>query len=452
MDRNYDTNSGLIYDVAFHVYRCDQAGNTLIDFGERWGTVGAERRKRVSSGGPSLPEVEKPYLRWEQWVRPVRGKVQTHKGYAPETMVYKGNLSTLVFQTGDGGNMGVWPQWPPAYESDFPSYSYSDAPPGINPDLLSQAEVKALNKLRSKSGQADLDFGLWFGERKETAQLFEQVAKGILNLAKALARKDLRKSAEVVRDTFRVSVSAREERKRLARMEKFLRRETKRGLKSTKLTLALLHESVLAYNLGVAPLVSDLQTAHQRFLTGDLTSKMAVKAVSQHARVENGSKLRSLEGGQLRQLTTLARTHGYTVTLIAVPIQSVYADMSRLGFANPVNTSYQLIGGSFLLDYVVAMGPFLEACSVPMEFTFEQGSYTHRLISLIRTQVFSPMGKTTVGEYFINFTQRRVYDTFPVPIPPLSLKGKDLSFKQHVNAGLIALSDLKSLISPPKFR
>lgn len=451
MDRNYDTNSGFIYDVAFHVYRCDQVGNVLIDFGERWATVGAERRKRVSSGGPSLPEVEKPYLRWEQWVRPARGKVQTYKGYAPETMVYKGNLSSLAFQTGDGGHIGMWPTWPPAYEGDT-LYTYNDAEPGINPDLLSQAEVKALNKLRSKSGQADLDFGLWFGERKETAQLFERVAKGILGLAKALARKDLRKSAEVVRDAFRVASSPREEAKRLRRMEKFLRKETRRGLKSTKLTLALLHESILAYNLGVSPLVSDLETAHQRFLTGDLTSKMAVKAVSQHARVENGSKLRSFEGGQLRQLTTIARTHGYTVTLIATPIQSVYADMSRLGFANPVNTAYQLLGGSFLLDYVAAMGPFLEACSVPIEFEFEQGSYTHRLISLIRNQVWSPMGKTTAGEFFINYTRRRVYGSFPVPIPPLSLKGKDLSFKQHVNAGLIALSDLKSLTSPPKFR
>ncbi len=407
--------------------------------------------KRTPTGGEVKPEREKPFLNSSVKVDATRGTIWSQ---VEETRAYKwqGDLMSIVcgmngINNRDNLIMGM--NYPMHGEPQLVCPWASNAGAvSVNPDLLSQAEVKCLNKLRDKSGQADLDFGLWFGERKETAQLFAQGAVGILRLAQAIAKKNPAESARVLKDVFGVASSPKRERQRMARVERYLRREARNAPRTAARTLRGVEDAVLGYNLGVSPLLNDIQSAHQRLLTGDLTSKMAVKAVSRHSRQTQGEDPHNwrFKSFSVDANTTFAETHGYTVTLVALPIHSQRADMARLGLANPLNTLYQLTGLTFIVDYFLALGPYLESLTVPLEFEFVDGSWTQRIVRVVKFTVTSSLGTKAVGGWNQNHTQRRIYTKFPVPIPPLSLRGKDLSAKQTVNAGLIALKSFRQLV------
>lgn len=416
--------------------------------------IGSESvRKRSPSGGKALPEQEKPFQNTSVVIVHPQGSMRW-RGDDGKDYGIVGVVTTSRCCKPSAGSGGLyWTgeiEWPLRLDSDTGTVLYTGKSSDIksNVDLLSQAEVKALNNLRNRANhQNDVDAGLFWAERRETANLFRDGGVGLLNLARSIAQKDYARSARVLRDVFSVRTSANAEARRMARVERWLKGEAKRGGKTVKRTLAGVQDAVLAYNLGVSPLVGDLKKAHQAMLTGDLESKISVKSKGRHSSTLHDVMTRTCPTCKVTRITaTINRTHGYTVTIKATPTRSDLSKLARAGLTNPISLAYQATSLTFILDYWLALGDYLKALDIPVMFEFQQASYTHRVIQNITWLAESHGGRKAKGMSAINHTQRYVYSGFPKPIPPLSLKEDALTFKQALNTGLIALKEFQSLL------
>lgn len=387
--------------------------------------------QRAPSGGRELPHREKPYLHGRlNYIAPV-GITHPPGGDSLKT---EGHWVTNVgFDNSVFWAEGCFPNSPdPQHPPLRTAY-----PPPINPDLLSQAEVKALNGLAQKTEEIDLDVGVFYAERRETYDLFRKGAVGLAQLTRALRKADVAAARQVLMGTFRLG-KPKNERQWAAQVN--------RGVKGTRQLAELASSTALTWNLGVSPLLRDLDSASQRILRGDLSVTTAVKSTGRHSRVYND--VERIPMGPFRCESTNAVTHGYTVTLVASPIDSEVARLSRLGLTNPANIAYQATSLTFIVDYFVSLGDWLQALDIPRRFKFYEGSWTHRYTRLTTWRLTGAGAAMRPGRLEINYTRRRVYTTFPVAIPPLSLKGKDLSDKQVLNTGLVAISRVRGIIKP----
>lgn len=387
--------------------------------------------QRAPSGGRELPHREKPYLHGRlNYIAPV-GFTHPPGGNSLKT---EGHWVTNVgFDNSVFWAEGCFPNSPnPQHPPLRTAY-----PPPINPDLLSQAEVKALNGLAQKTEEIDLDVGVFYAERRETYELFRKGAVGLAQLMRALRKADVAAARQVLMGTFRLG-KPKNERQWAAQVN--------RGVKGTKQLAELASSTALTWNLGVSPLLRDLDSASQRILRGDLSVTTAVKSTARHSRVYND--VERIPMGPFRCESTNAVTHGYTVTLVASPIDSEVARLSRLGLTNPANIAYQATSLTFIVDYFVGLGDWLQALDIPRRFKFYEGSWTHRYTRLTTWKLTGAGASMRPGRLEINYTRRRVYTTFPAVIPPLSLKGKDLSDKQVLNTGLVAISRVRGIIKP----
>lgn len=397
-------------------------------------------RKRVPSGGKAKPYREKPFLHLSYELNKLSGEFR-HMASGGVYYDISGQMNFGTYNIRDGGNLFADMRVRSAQSVLIPGPTV-----GVNPDLLSQAEVKAYNQLKENSGAAAPEFGVWFGERRETAQLLEQAVFGVLNLARSIAQKDYRKSAQVLKDAFGVQATPKGERARQRRIERWLRREGRKAPSVARRTLASAEDAVLTYNLGVTPMLNDLKEAHIRLQTGDLTAKTYVKAVRRHSNLQQGQEVWRSNGGSTTQVTEYTALHGYTVTFRAMPAQTDIAMLNRLNLTNPAAVAFNLTRLSFILDYFVSVGDYLKALDVPLGFVWQQGSRTQVVRRHVKVELKSPGQKVARGNWRLAFVKRSLYTSFPVPIPPLSLKGKDLSFKQSLNTGLIGLKSLRSLL------
>lgn len=321
----------------------------------------------------------------------------------------------------------------------------SDGSTLLNPDLLSQAQVKCLNKMRAKDGQAtDFDVGVWFGERKETADLLRRGATGISDAAKAIARRDWCRTATAFNQAFGTAVSPAMERRRMRRVERWLKKEFGKIPSVAHWTCAQLNDAWLTYKLGLSPLLSDVDAALQRLKIGPTRESAFVRCSAQHSRTRDFRDQYS-PVSDVRMELLAYELHGYTSTFVAAPTVTALNLLSRLGLTNPAYTTWQLTRASFVVDYWIAIGDFLKALNVSQEFEFIDGSYTQRIIRNTNLVVTSPGGRTMKGMTSLNHIQRTVVSSFPMLIPPLSFKGKDLSVSQAVTSSLLSLQFLKEL-------
>lgn len=398
-------------------------------------------RKRIPTGGErTIPDKEKPFTNVVLTVQYPTGSLWVYQDLVYQRL-YQGVFGNNSFAV-QGGTLHCNMQYPYGVNGNLPASSV-----GINPDLLSQAEVKALNKLRDKTEAADVDFGLWYAERHETLSLFKTGAIGIRDLAFAIARKDLRKSVAVLKDAFGVSVSAKAERKRHQRLERWLKKELRKAPTTAYRTMKHMEDMTLTYNLGVSPLLKDLKAAHQALLRGTLPERMRLKAVSLHSRSRQDVEVVKFGSTYPTEITTtFVEQHGYTVTLIAQPLNTEVAKLQRLGLTNPPALLYQATRLTFILDYFYALGPYLDAMTIPLGFEWIDGSWTQRVVRNVTFTAKSPFDNVMRGRHSLMSTKRTVYKQFPVPIPPLSLREKFLNEKQALNTSLIALKSFRSLV------
>lgn len=445
----------MIYDVAVPMNLSFRAhtGSLITS------RIDVSRDVKHSTDGPKPkpPLPERPYLRQKLRIQPFTGRLMQFQNEY-DFIVWEGSCLNQNF------NMG---QVPGSYnpnlslvlESPYCRYDGSLPAVLINPDLLSQCETRCMNALRSKSGQDNLDFGTLYAERHETVDLFRKLAKGALNLATAVKHGRIGDTVEVLRDSFGVVTSYAREGKRLRKLQQSVAdtlqkqagiASSRRGIKPSQALVSVgenMANAYLEYNLGVAPTASMFDDAYRRLLTGDLTAKSQIKARSRYGKNPlpwvDSSTINHFRGQVKIERRGIVRDE-YQVTIFATPIDSIEADMARLGLTNGAYASWQGFGGSFIIDHWIAVGDYLQVLTIPREFEFNKGSWSRRVHDFIHVDVSSPSGKLTAEAQFKHF-ERKVYEDFPVPIFPLSLRAKDLEDKQIVTESLIALTKVKTV-------
>lgn len=400
------------------------------------------RRERVPSGGRALPKREKPFTNGTLIVQFPSGPLVR---YFPDHGIYHhstGPLSNVFTMRDSGKSLTGTLEFPMGGDKTPRADLGSIYPPGVNPDLLSQTEVKALNKLRGKSVEDQLNFGLVWAERHETVGLFKDGAEALLGLALALKRGKATEALDLLISEFRVN-------RNISRKQEL--RMMRNAIRASGRLLERMSSVVLTWNLGVSPLLQDLESASQLLKTGLLTKDWDIKSVARYSRTTNDVDRTSWPSTGVSSETTLAENHGYTVTLVAAPRLTTAALLSNLGLTNLPSLAYQATSLTFIVDYFYALGPWLDALLVPGDFEFKEGSWTQKVERVVTQSIRSSAGLIK-GNYVLNYTRRKLYNTFPVPLPPLSLRERTLSEKQLLNTGLIALNKLKDLLSSPTLK
>jgi len=392
---------------------------------------------------------QQPYTNTEAMLHVPRGTVNAYvkSGSREYRMSFSGAIGMTFIQGFDGSMV------PSAFGGSvksFPMFHHK----GVNPDLLSQAEVKCYNKLDQFSPEREqkVDVSVAVGERRETARLLKDCALGILNLAKVVSGFSSRSGrwefglADAMRESFGVNVHPAELRRRYRRRLQKLSGPRKSEILKGALTASLVADLWLTYKLAYTPLMSELGNA-----ISAVTQKVADRdaytyTVSARHYVQRGSMAtRPIDyrssGVQEFYVTEL---HGYTVTFVAAPSKRDMDRMAQLGLDNPLATAYELTTLSFVLDYFVNLGNFLEALNVPKRFEFIDGSWTQRIVRQYSTVFIGPEAKAR-GHASLDHTQRKVYSTFPVPIPPLSLSDRDLTAAQFLTLASLAVVKIRKL-------
>lgn len=398
----------------------------------------AVREREPTLGDPDRKK-EKPFINGTLQVRFPSGAIHRQEGYYLQT--FEGPLSGVYGMDGNQFNgslqypmLSTYPKVPPAV---------NQYPPGISPDLLSQAEVRCLNKLKGRGVDTTLDFGLVWAERAETIRLFGDAVGATLRLAIALKQGKAAEALDIIRDDFRAWFTGDE--RSLRRKLRSFRKEVKRGARTSAQLVEQLKSACLVWNLGVSPLMADLSAASELLQNGLLTRDFNVRSVSSYGRQIND--VEQTEHGQGYVSTqTISDAHYYTVVLVAAPSFSDAALLEALGLTNPAALAWQVTSKTFIVDYFLSVGPWLESLSVPRMFYFHDGSWTQSVKRIMTLRLEGTAGKSTLGNLVLNYARREVLGEFPIPLPPLSFREHTLKDKQLLNTGLVALNTLQSLL------
>lgn len=224
-----------------------------------------------------------------------------------------------------------------------------------------------------------------------------------------------------------------------------------RGLVKEVLRGALISSLIadiwLSYRLGISPLMSELGGAYnitqqEPYDIDKYTFKVSARHFRQRQSIAYGPL--DYRGGK-GQSFSCQELHGYTCTLVASPMSGEIDRAAQFGLDNLPATAWELTTLSFVVDYFVSIGNFLEALNVPKRFEFVDGSWTQRISRSYDSILVGP-GTKASGAAFCSHTKRTVYTTFPVPIPPLSLNGQDLTVERFLTMASLAVVKLRKFI------
>lgn len=419
-----------------------------------------EIRKVVRDSSSPTTRNEKPYTRMVSIAKlPTGGLYYGHKSNGRHYYA-KGELGDTYFQGGINATMG-FPYSSPKYTPGLTSWP-------LNPDLLSQAEVKAYMALRKLYKELDAssyqEAGLFYAERKETASLFRDAVHAFGRFVSGVRSMSARDVVRAIKD-FGVDVKPRNLWKRVKRELQLMRQRLGRGngpsrqrgeaflSKTAYETLKTSNRLVLAYKLGVTPLMQTLDGAYLGLLqtVADPTS-LLIKGKGWVTRHENEYEETTLSRGFVTVKQRANCLLRYGCVLVARPSDTDLARLERLGVANPVSLLAEVTSCSFFLNYFYPILDYLKAVGTPMAFEFVDGSYSKKVsrIQDSRYESTSWNGKAlATGNWTHVEYVRKVYGTFPVPIPPLSLRGQDLSVNQALVSTSLILEKSRKILGLP---
>jgi hypothetical protein len=214
----------------------------------------------------------------------------------------------------------------------------------------------------------------------------------------------------------------------------------------------MFNDAILTWNLGISPLLNDADKTYNALrydLPLDPTS-LLIKAKGWVAKQDVDSEKFVTNSGGTVCTSRVNSFVKYTSVIIARPSISDMALLERLGLANPVSLAAELTTLSFLVNYFWGILDYLKATSTPMAFEWYDGSWSLRVSHLQWLDVASSSesgNRKATGRWVHSEYTRKVYSTFPIPIPPLSFKSGQLTDRQAVNTAAIVWSKVRKALS-----
>jgi hypothetical protein len=320
--------------------------------------------------------------------------------------------------------------------------------PGDNqpsPSLVEDRNI-VLNKLLTKTRGKDVDLGIALGEFRETASLFEQtvlkVVVGVGQLRKGNASGALRTLLGTVkRDSLGKPRIERATEKRINDVVRgnpvsgSIRRDTRRGLqvsgsKNDSITDVLKGPAgiQLAITFGIRPLVNDVANAVNRLQRGyqGYPEKSVVRSGKE-------SQIRGVHSGPGGNNSwSFEATMKTKAKITFVVTNPVFKTLDEVGFLNPLSVAWELVPFSFIVDWFVPIGTFLENVVPPQGVSFVDGYLSQKIEGSFSSRTDYDFGADTWHTHCSGtevYKRRIVLADFPkynLVVPDLSLSSEKI--------------------------
>lgn len=279
--------------------------------------------------------------------------------------------------------------------------------PSVSSNTISRAETEALNKLRD----ASIQLGESLVELRETLGFIAEATKFLVSLITAVRRGRWDVVAQLI------------------------------GVKHTH-KIREAGKAWLAAKFAVQPLLGDIFGAVESFNKG-MKRKDAYVHVSRQ--ISNDVTPFFIPTSQWRNATQSGRvTELAKVVLHGRISDSFVASMSAWGLVNPFSAAWEGLGWSWLVDWIIPIGSFLNSLSGTVGLTFMGGSLTLRKVADLRyslepnTPNTTFVGSPCVTRIRVNATSRTTYADWPGSWPYIKnpLSGSHLSIVAALIASL----------------
>lgn len=286
-----------------------------------------------------------------------------------------------------GGN-GVWSGNGSGPLRD--SYYY-DVVPACPLGVIQKAEIKALQKLKNQHVQA----GNMLGERAQTARLVTDTLRRLTETVKAVKRLDIQKALDAL------GVS---------------RRKALNGSSAFDLWLELQY--------GWKPLLSDVHGACEALQNREKDGAVANVTVKGHGSwTDKVTKLGSDTAGphylDYEKRSTVK--HDVWVRLDYVKNDLPLSTLAQLGVSNPLSIAWELVPWSFVADWFIPIGDFLDIRDADLGWSFLGGSRSV---------------KSTTTVTGVTGTLRSSYAPWPVfGSATISGRSRQMQFSRYVYSG-----------------
>lgn len=301
-------------------------------------------------------------------------------------------------------------------------YGFESASLASIEDLAS----KVANKLLAKVASQDLNLGNAIGERKQTMELIRSTATAVVHGLRGLRSGRLAKDIVLgmhERVSFKpgwVPPSSMPKRERIKRSLK-LQAERKRALDLLRRDTRRVAQASLVYHYGVLPLLSDVYGASENFRKRFLEGQTEVISVRTGASdsvntsfVDSSPPLLTVGSGTIQR-------HVKAGVKFRVS-NPVLRDLQQIGLVNPLSIAWELTPWSFVADWFVGVGKFIELQTATAGCTFVDGYQTTRdaWFGVATATRNNPVG-SRVDAYQLDCAERGVeirrtrLDSFPSP-------------------------------------
>lgn len=295
-------------------------------------------------------------------------------------------------------------------------YASWDASPIGRP--LWQLQADATNRLLEKCRGTKIDLGVALGETRETADMIGSSARKIASSALDVASSTLqsnRKDAEYF-------------------ATRAFRTLTGGKIDKIRQVADLASSAWLGWSYGVKPLLTDIYAAIDTVKGADKQPYYELETVRTRLSDNLYKEFSHSSPNGYGGTNTFTHTHDssriVSGNMTFVCNNPVLRSLDQVGLTNPLSVAYELVTLSFVLDWFIPVGDFIQNIVPPLGVDFVRGTVTTRCIgtswqstSIVPTSPSDP-GWLTQGEVFEDFKERIVLDDIPAHkpyIPDVSL-------------------------------
>jgi hypothetical protein len=284
-------------------------------------------------------------------------------------------------------------------------------------------QIRLVGKLREKMLGSDFNPSEFLGEGRQTLGLITDSATRIFRSYKRLKKGDLAGAARHLLDG-----TGRKPHVPYTRMKPFLADSA-----------AVLSRKWLEIQYGWLPLLKDSQAAaealaHHCSVPFQQTYRMSVRKESNLTRVSSPTGFKS-------STCTSTRSHSRSLKVIVREKLSV---MAALGLSDPETVAWELMPWSFVADWFIPIGSYLEARGFSSHIV---GSFVTSDLKIGRNGPIKNGGNLTSNPraWYSGVVFSRTVSAAPnVPLPTFKPLGKSLSWSHCVNAVALLVSSTRT--------
>jgi hypothetical protein len=305
-------------------------------------------------------------------------------------------------------------------------------PRGITEADRSRIDAEAtLAVLKAIKGQR-VNVGVTLGERRETSTLILDAAKRLGTSFKAIKRGDIKGAIDAIGN----SIDAKNVLRELQRAP----RRTRKPRTPRKNQLSVSSE-ILAVQLGWKPLLSDVYN-YAELLASKANDKVVTKVSESRSHRWSGPQGPDDYWMGVNANRKEFGIHSVKYVYYFSTTNEFNKTLAELGIANPLSWLWELTALSFVVDWFIRIGDFIDVLDATTGLTFEKGCKT--VFEKCKVS-YNCVGSGTAfgGESYVNGTAHKTHvdcsrgtlSGFP-GVPPLLL-GRGLSFSRGLTAGAL---------------